>query len=93
MTGFSITALNLTPETNYLVTKDTKISAFTPSVSVIFAFKEVQAGIFLGTDFLQGDYNKAWIYENAPWFGLGIGYNIFGTIEKNKQQQTQVNIH
>ena len=33
----------------------------------------------IGWDYMGRDIGKSWNYQGAPWFGLGIGVNIFDT--------------
>ena len=40
------------------------------------AINKLTIGVSIGADKLLDSNNKAWIYENKPWFGLMLGLNL-----------------
>lgn len=44
---------------------------------VMLQYKKVQAGIYLGWDHINNQKNYQWQYNGKPWFGFGVGYQLF----------------
>lgn len=51
-------------------------------------YKKIQAGIYLGVDFISNQKQYDWDYHGEPWLSLGIGVDVFQpknvTIESQK---------
>lgn len=52
-------------------------SALTLSMGIVFQFKAVQAGIFVGVDNLSDSNKYNWNGHGKPWIGIGIGLSIY----------------
>lgn len=65
-------------------TKDEKatIGVLSPGVGLMFAIYNFQFGAFLGVDVGFGRDAKNWNFNNRPWLGFGISYNLTGFWKK-----------
>ncbi len=55
-------------------------SAFSISIGGLITYKsKIQAGIFVGTDYISNLNQKRydWIYQGKTWLSIGFGYSIF----------------
>ncbi len=87
--GFSITSVEVDEQTTKgFVSTNTKASAFTPNLSIVFESKNFQIGVFSGIDFLSGELGDNWVYQDKPWLGIGLGYGIFS---QDKKESTKTN--
>lgn len=73
----SIDSLSTSVSTEQLK-KDEKvnIAVFSPGITGMFTFYNVQVGVFLGWDIGLGDNGKKWNYHKKPWLGFGLGYSL-----------------
>jgi hypothetical protein len=64
--------------------KDEKasIGTFSPGLGIILSVHNLQLGLFGGMDFGFGHNAKQWNYNNRPWIGFGLGYNVSGLWKK-----------
>jgi hypothetical protein len=69
----------------------TKISALSPTVGLLFNFKNsgLQLITSVGLDLMAGELGKKWIYRNQPWIGIGIGFSIFKFGDKGSSTDKQ----
>ena len=53
-------------------------TAFTFSIGTVFYYEGINAGIFLGWDYLSGKTQKQfnWVHNQKPWLGVGINIGI-----------------
>lgn len=54
-----------------------KANALSMLTGLMIQYKKVQAGIYLGTDFINNQPYYQWQYQGKSWFAFGIGYQIF----------------
>jgi hypothetical protein len=59
-------------------TKDEKatIGVLSPGIGLMLSVYNFQIGAFLGVDVGFGSYAKSWNFNNRPWLGFGIAYNL-----------------
>ncbi len=55
---------------------DNTLSAFSFSLGIALNFDGIEAGIFVGKDFLPGSASKDWKHNGDTWFSFGIGTNL-----------------
>jgi len=75
--------------TKPLLTTSTSRPAFSPSVHYAITYKNIDLTVGIGWDLLSKPTSAAtatatnpeagWIYNNKPWLGIGIGFNLFST--------------
>lgn len=97
ITGYSLSSITLDSSTtakNQEKLKSTNnFSAFSFSLGGLVEYHKVQAGLFLGWDFLnrinQTEYD--WTYHGKPWISIGIGLSVFSPqkVESAAQSTTQ----
>lgn len=58
------------------------LSAFSLSFGIALDFEGIEAGFFLGKDFLPGTAAKDWKHNGDTWFSIGIGTNLSNGKEK-----------
>jgi hypothetical protein len=78
--GFSITSVSLdSASTNYKVKTSTDRPAYTPSLSFVYSYKNVNFLAGIGFDFINKTsiVEQSWIFSGKPWLGFGIGVNLF----------------
>lgn len=67
-----------------------KANALSMLMGLMIQYKKVQAGIYLGTDFINNQTYYQWQYQGTPWIAFGVGYQLFnvslGTEAKNNTQ-------
>lgn len=86
--GISLTKVELDKfSTNGFVEDKTERPALTPSISLLFGYKNINVTAGIGWDIVNrvSDTEKSWIYNGAHWFGIGIGINLFSS---NKESDT-----
>lgn len=58
---------------------------------IMLQYKKVQAGLYVGWDHINNQHHYQWQYNGKPWFGFGIGYQLFqinlGESSKNQKQE------
>lgn len=54
-------------------------SAFSFSSGLMVEYDKIQAGVFMGWDYLSriNQEQYGWIYQGETWFSIGFGYSIF----------------
>lgn len=79
--GLNLTSVSIDESTvrNGLITSKTNASSVTPFTGLILEYDGFQLALMTGWDHLAGRTGENWIYQGKPWYGLGIGYNIFNT--------------
>ncbi|MDE1206012.1 hypothetical protein [Tenacibaculum larymnensis] len=88
--GISLTSVPVDSiTTKGVITSPTNASALTPTMGIIKEVGNVQIGGFVGWDFLSRNLGKNWIYQGRPWYGVGIGFNIFTISRESKEEDTQ----
>lgn len=88
--GISLTSVPVDSiTTKGIITSPTNASALTPTFGIIKEIGRVQLGGFVGWDFLSRELGKNWIYQGRPWYGIGIGFNIFTINRDSKTDDTQ----
>ena len=80
--GISVGSSKLTTD-NSLVTSETNVSTLTPFIGLMFEYNDFEIGLFTGWDYASGKIGQSWDYNALPWLGVGLGYNIFTTKNKN----------
>lgn len=74
-TGVSTVAA-LPQNTGGFASTPADLSAFTVSLGAILDLDGVQLGLFSGIDMVTREAGQHWIYQQKPWFSLGIGYQF-----------------
>ena len=78
LVGFNYSAIKVTPATTQdFITSETTVGSVAPTLGLEIQIDKVQIGLISGIDILTGDVNRYWVYRGRPWFGLGIGFNLF----------------
>jgi len=59
--------------------------ALTPSFSYVLSYNNVSFTFGVGIDYINKttDIERSWIFNGKPWFGFGIGLNLFGASNSN----------
>ncbi len=52
------------------------IATFSPGWGFMGSIYDIRVGFFIGTDVAMSSLGRKWIYNNRPWFGFGVGYNL-----------------
>ncbi len=64
--------------TNDFISSEETYMAFSPTVGLVFEFKnDLQLIIITGIDYLSGKVSAEWLYRNKPFLGIGIGFSAF----------------
>jgi len=73
--------------TKPLLTTSTTRPAFSPSMHYAISYKQIDLTVGIGWDLLSKPSDAAhasatnpeagWIYNNKPWLGIGLGFNLF----------------
>ncbi|PZR39447.1 MAG: hypothetical protein DI538_06810 [Azospira oryzae] len=76
--GMGISSVSLdSASTSGKVKKITDRPALTPSLGVVFEFiQNVQAGIFIGKDYISNKEDVGWAYQGKTWLSIGLGITI-----------------
>lgn len=53
------------------------IGLLSTGVGYVYSRNKIALGIFYGWDFGVGSISNTWNYDNRPWLGIGLGYDIF----------------
>ncbi len=85
LSAYSISNINLDSvsvnQNGADLNRTNNFSAFTFSLGLMTEYQKIQAGLFIGWDFLgrinQEQYD--WHYNAKPWFSIGFGYAIFSS--------------
>ena len=66
-----------------------KANALSMLAGVMIQYKKVQAGIYIGTDYINNQTFYQWRYQGKPWFAFGVGYQLFnvGLGKGNQEKQ------
>ncbi len=87
--GFTVASVPVDSlTTKGVVNSNTSAASFSPHVGLVMDFQKVQFGIYSGIDFLNGEPNKYWVYENQPWLGIGFGYSLLKADIQGKTPNT-----
>ncbi|WP_296385410.1 hypothetical protein [Winogradskyella sp.] len=83
--GINLTSISIDENTvkNGIITSKTNASSLTPFIGFIGEYDNFQVALMTGWDRLSGKTGENWIYQGKPWFGIGLGYNIFNTSNNN----------
>jgi len=83
--GINLTSVSIDESTvrNGIITSKTNASSLTPFIGLIGEYDNFQIAALTGWDRLSGRTGENWIYQGKPWFGIGLGYNIFNTSNNN----------
>lgn len=90
--GSGIGGVNLTSSNSEGIQDGNQIkaSALTLLCGPMIQYKKVQAGIYIGLDFINNQNYYKWRYQGLPWFGFGIGYQLFSVqMGESKLSQPQ----
>ncbi len=52
------------------------IGVLSPGLGIMGVFYNVQVGAFIGWDCGISPKRKSWNFNNKPWFGIGLGYDL-----------------
>jgi hypothetical protein len=83
--GLNLTSVSIDESTvsDGIITSKTNASSLTPFVGFIGEYNSFQVALITGWDRLSGKTGENWIYQGKPWFGIGLGYNIYNTSNNN----------
>jgi hypothetical protein len=82
--GFTVASVPVdSVTTKGVVNSNTSAASFSPHFGIVLDVQKVQFGIYSGIDFLNGEPNKYWVYENQPWLGIGFGYSLLKADDKS----------
>lgn len=77
--GAALSSVALTPEnTAGTVTEVSDRAAFTWVLGGMFDVDRFQFGVFVGQDRISNSSAANWAHQGKTWYGLGLGYNLFG---------------
>ncbi|WP_452218689.1 hypothetical protein [Lacinutrix undariae] len=79
--GINLTSVSIDETTvkNDIISSKTNASSLTPFVGLIGEYDNFQIAALVGWDRLSGKMGENWLYQGKPWFGIGLGYNVFNT--------------
>lgn len=79
--GINLTSVSIDETTvkNDIISSKTNASSLTPFVGLIGEYDNFQIAALVGWDRLSGKTGENWLYQGKPWFGIGLGYNVFNT--------------
>lgn len=82
--GAGFGAVNLNTDNAPQITAGTTedIETITGFGGIMFEYKKIQTGIYLGYDKINNNNKYDWQSQGKPWISLGIGFKIF-TISKD----------
>lgn len=76
--------------TKGITKKATNLSAFTILGGFLLSWKNLNITLNSGLDFLgNGDSKLGWIYNKQPWFGIGIGFNLFDSGNSDTSEEKE----
>lgn len=52
------------------------IGIFSPGIGAMLSLHYLQIGVFMGIDFGMGNSSTKWNFNNQPWAGFGLAYNV-----------------
>ena len=58
-------------------TEEFTIGLFSTGAGYVYSRNKIAVGFFYGYDFGVGSISNTWNYDNRPWLGFGLGYDIF----------------
>lgn len=65
-----------------------KANALSMLAGIMIQYKKVQAGIYIGTDYINNQTFYQWRYQGKPWFAFGVGYQLFNvSLGKGNQEK------
>jgi len=67
-----------------------KANALSMMVGAMVQYKKIQAGIYLGVDYINNQTFYQWEYQGKPWLAFGVGYQLFNVgLGQDKTQKNQ----
>jgi hypothetical protein len=81
--GISVSSITLDSVSTKGVVKTSSTGNTRPSLTmtaqILIAYKSINVIAGVGFDFIDiaSPIERSWIYQGKPWFGLGIGVNLF----------------
>lgn len=57
--------------------ESTNVATFTALTGLMLQYNRVQAGIYVGWDFINNQSYYQWNHQAKPWIGFGVGYQLF----------------
>lgn len=68
--------------------EDIKANALGLLTGFMLQYKKVQAGLYIGLDYINNQKHYQWTNNGKPWFSIGIGYQLFDVgLSKSKNGQ------
>lgn len=61
-------------------------NALSMLTGLMIQYKKVQAGIYLGTDFINNQTYYQWKYQGKSWIAFGVGYQLFNVGSGDERQ-------
>ncbi len=79
--GLNLTSVSIDENTvrNDIISSSTNASSLSPFIGGVFEYDGFQMLLMTGWDHLSGRVGENWVYQGKPWYGLGLGFNIFNT--------------
>lgn len=71
--------------------KPQDVSLLSLHTGFMVQYKRVQAGLYLGVDHINNQTDYQWKHQGKPWFGFGVGYEIFKIDLGEKKQKENKN--
>ncbi len=79
LVGVALSSVSLTAEnTADALTTTTDRAAFTWTTGAMIEANKFQLGVFIGQDRISQPKAANWAFQGKTWFGLGLGYALFG---------------
>ncbi len=84
--GLSVNNIDASSIRNVGVAANDNIAALSLGSGFVFQSGKIQLGLYYGFDFLSHNnwVKYRWDYNKRPWFGIGIGANIFNNESNDK---------
>lgn len=79
--GLNLTSVSIDENTvqNDIISSSTNASSLSPFIGGVLEYDGLQLLLMIGWDHLSGRIGENWVYQGKPWYGLGVGFNIFNT--------------
>ena len=75
--GIGSTDINESNTTSSHTIEPSTVATLSLVSGLMIQYNRVQAGLYLGVDFINNNEYYQWDYNKKPWIGFGVGYQLF----------------
>jgi len=87
--GIGSVGLNTTNSKGIEAGNEINASVLTGLMGAMIQYKKVQAGIYIGVDFLNNQNLYGWESNKHAWYSIGIGYELFSVSISDKKSKNK----